>query len=253
MKHTEKYRARYHDTDRNFNLTLFHISRYMQETAFAAFDLLDAPRREITDKGFAFILTKISFSFESVIKKFDEIRVETWALPIKSVTYIRNYRIIDETARVCAVRAATAWALISVEDKRIVHPRALSENFTALTDDEEIGFAPVRKIKMPDDINVVSAGNLLFTKDVLYSDIDENMHMNNTVYLDIIQNALSKALQGDPLDRLRTLDLTFNSGAVEGDRVSIYGVKITGEHGVEVFISGICNGVNCFDAAAHYE
>ena len=253
MKHTAKYHVHYHYTDRNFRLKLFYIAKYMQETALAAFDRLEAPRQELIDRGLAFILTKLSFRFDGEVKKFDEITVETWALPFKSITFVRNYRVRNETTGECAIRASSSWALININEKSIVRPDTLSANYTAMTDDEDIGFQPVRKIiSMPADDVLFNDSNLLFQKEILYSDIDENLHMNNTIYLDIIENALWKVAGGVFSGKLRALDLSYNSGAAEGERLTVWGMREDADNGTEIYVKGMIGSINCFDAKALY-
>jgi len=254
MKHREKYRVHYYYTDRNFDLKLLYISKYMQETALAALDTLGAPRRELTEKKLAFFLSKMSFVFDDEIKKFDDIIVETWTLPPKSVSCVRNYRIINETAGTCAIRASSSWALLNIADKSIVHPNILSEHFIAgLVDDEDIGFNPARRVKIPDDIETAAENNVLFKKEILYGDIDENMHMNNTVYLDIIQNALWKISGVCSPFKLHSLDVSYDRGAVEGDCLTVCGAKTSGETGDEIYIRGKVGDTACFNAKACFK
>ena len=252
MKHFENYRVQYHHTDRDFNLKLFYLAQYMQETAIAAFDRLTLPRREIIEKSLAFVLSSISFRFEQEIKKFDEIRVETWALPLTSVTFTRNYKVFNEVTGDCCVLASSSWVLIHTQKRNLVNPKTLSESYTAATDDEEVGFRAVRKIRMPDGFGNPDGEKFLFDKEIFYCDIDENLHMNNSVYLDIIQNALWKMTRESQPGRLSSLDLSYNSGASEGQILSVRGTKTAGETGVEVYIRGKADGINCFDAKALY-
>ena len=249
MKYIEKYHVHYYYTNRNFDLKLFYIGKYLQETALAAFDSMEGPRQELTEKNLAFILSKISFVFENKIKKFDDIKVETWALPPKSAAFIRNYRIFNETSGTCAVLAASSWALVNMLEKTIVNPNTLSENFNYATDEEDIGFVPVRRIKIPDEINILSDNNFIFEKEIFYNDIDENMHMNNTVYLDIIDNALHKIKRDNTTEKLRTLDLSYNYAAEEGDILSVWGIKINDE----IYLKGKIGEINCFDAKATFD
>jgi len=254
MKHREKYRVHYYYTDRNFDLKLLYIAKYMQETALAALDMVDGPRRELTEKKLAFFLSKMSFVFDGEIKKFDDIIVETWALPAKSVSSVRNYKIINETSGACAVRAASLWALLNIADKSITHPNILSEHFIdGLTDDEDIGFSPARRIKMPDEIETAAENNVLFKKEILYGDIDENMHMNNTVYLDIIQNALWKISGECSPCKLRSLDVSYDRETAEGDYLTVCGAKTTGETGEEIYIRGKIGDTACFNAKACFK
>ena len=252
MKYSERYRVHYYYTDRNFELKLFYLAKYMQETALAAYDLLEEPRQELCDKGLAFFLAKISFRFWHEIKKFDEIRIETWALPPKSVGFVRNYRIFNETSGTYAAAAASSWALVNLGNHGIVHPKSLSESFVSLsTDAEELGFEPVRRLGLPDEGEAV--WEPLLEKEVFYNDIDENLHMNNTVYLDLAQNALWKAYGGALPGRLAALDFSYDVPVAEGDRIFVWALKTSGQEGDTIYLRGKSGGAHCFGARAVFE
>jgi acyl-CoA thioesterase FadM len=251
MKNTAKYRVHYHHTDRDFKLKLLYLAEYMQETALSAFDLRDGPRTEMLEKNLAFILSKISFHFEYEIRKFDDLRVESWMLPNKTVSMTRNYRVFNETTEKCAVRAASTWVVVDMVKKMLVRPDVLSEHFTSAdTDDEELGIAPVRRLKLPDDSEVLTGQNYLFDREVWHSDIDENGHMNNTLYLDIVENSLWKASKGALPGKLSTLDLSYNNGVTEGDRMSVWGMKTAEENIPIIYLKCKSGESNCFEAKA---
>jgi acyl-CoA thioesterase FadM len=248
MKHIEKYRVYYYDTDRNFNIKLFNLARYLQETALIAFEKHEEANKEMRDKKLAFFLTKISLKFESEIKKFDNINIETWALPPTSASFTRNYRVFSEMQGKYAVSVVSSWVLVNIESKAIVRSRDLSEHFIAIsTDNEELGFAPIRRIKIPEE----KAKTLLLEKEVCYSDIDENLHMNNAVYFNVIQDALFKASKELNVNnpKLSSLDISFEKAALEGEQISVYG--ITAESESEIYLQGTVGNHSCFTAKAN--
>jgi acyl-ACP thioesterase len=106
---------------------------------------------------------------------------------------------------------------------------------------------------MPSGESIASSENHLFDKEVFYSDVDEYMHMNNTVYLDIIQNGLCKMMKNVPLNKLSALDISYDNGASEGDHLSIWGIKKPIETGIEVYLRGKIDEINCFDARAYFK
>jgi acyl-ACP thioesterase len=56
---------------------------------------------------------------------------------------------------------------------------------------------------------------------ISYSDIDYNMHMNNTHYPDMLCDYLPLA----DVERIRGISLSYLHEAAYGDRISVWGVK----------------------------
>ena len=100
---------------------------------------------------------------------------------------------------------------------------------------------------------ILSNDNLLFEREVFYNGIDEYTHMNNTIYLDIIENAVWKTIRGIFPGKLTALDIAYNNGTSERDCISVWGMKTAGDTGTEVFIHGKNRENNCFDAIAYFE
>ena len=245
MKWSEEYRVHYYYTDYNNVLKPGYIGRYMQETALNAWKKW-GPNAEYTEKyNLAFILSKISFKYYEEIYEDDIIKVETWANPPKTLLFPRNYRIYKNGKT--AVEAVSAWIPVNIKEKSILRPEMVKDMYTAY-DGEELNFTVQKRIKMPEDMGDFSEYK------VRCSDIDTNLHMNNTAYIDLICNNLYS--EGDKISpdlkkRILSLDLNYNSEAVFAQIIEInQGVILNENNEDEYYIKAkIKNGEqNCFEA-----
>lgn len=246
MKWSDKYKIHYYYTDYNNILKPGYIARYMQETAWNALKSWGPKPEYLHENNLAFILSKISFKYYSDIREDDEIKVETWAIPPKSIIFARNYRIYKGGA--VAAEATSAWALMDMKEKAILKPAVLGDNFKGF-DDEELGFAVQRRFKFPEN----PAERREYQ--VRYSDIDTNFHMNNAAYIDLISECLynkGDKLSQDLKKQVLSIDLNYNSEAVFGEIIEID--KFIDKIGdcEEIYLTGKVKTAdkNCFEAKA---
>ena len=246
MKWSNEYKIHYYYTDYNNILKPSYIARYMQETAWNALKSLGPPPEYLIKNNIAFILAKISFKYYEEIYEDDIIKVETWALPAKSLIFPRNYRVYKNNKT--AVEATSAWILLDTKEKNILKPEVLGENFTAY-DDEELDFNVQKRFKMPENMDIYSEYK------VKYSDIDTYFHMNNVAYIDLICDNLysdEDIISADPKSkkRLLSLDVNYNSEARFSQIIEINksNENIGGEYYFRAKVKDAQQ--NCFEAKA---
>jgi len=244
MKWLNEYAVHYYYTDYNNILKPSYIARYMQETALNALKVWGPTPEYLSLNKLAFILSRISFRYYMEIREHDNIKVETWATPPKSVIFTRNYRVYKNGE--IAAEATSAWALMDMRERSILKPEALGDNFKGF-DDEELDFGVQRRFKFPESFEETREYK------VRYSDIDTNEHMNNVAYIDLINECIYN--DGDKLEagfkkRILSIDLNYNSEAVFGDVIGIN--KYVEKNGdcEYIYISGKVKDKNCFEARA---
>jgi len=209
MKWSNEYKVHYYYTDYNNILKPSYIARYMQETAWNSLKNFGPTPEYLYQNNLAFILSKISFKYYEEIYEDDIIKAETWALPPKMLTFPRNYRIYKNNK--IAVEAVSSWVLMNTKEKSILHADDFDGNFM-LYDEEELNFAVQKRIKMPEDMS----GYFNSEYKVRYSDIDTNLHMNNTAYIDLICDNLYKdadIISPELKKKIISIDLNYNSEA----------------------------------------
>lgn len=174
MKYTEHYKIKWHDTDANRCVSPSGVLAYMQETAnlhlVASGLSLDALRDA---KGLAFLLSRITIRTYAPLYAYDEIDVETWVCESRGLSFHRCFRILRGTEVVA--EAFSVWALMDLDSKKLLPSTAFPydiEPEPPLTGDV------AARVRIP----VQSAMSLVGERKIVYSDIDYNLHMNNTHY-----------------------------------------------------------------------
>ena len=213
MKYTEKYKVKWHDTDASRRVRPSEMLVYMQETANLQFVSHGRDLDSERDKdGYAFILSKICIDVHAPLYAYEDIEVETFTCESRGFSFNRCFRIL-RGGEVIA-EALSVWALINIRDAKLIRAEVYDVGF----ENEPIlcPAAPLR-IKMPPADSFSECGK----RRIVYSDIDYNMHMNNTHYPDMLCDYLPLA----DVERIRGISLSYLHEAAYGDRISVWGVK----------------------------
>ena len=210
MIYTEEYRINSHDCDMNGAVRPSSVLRYMHETANLQMEKYGPSNEELRADDKAFILSKINLSFYKTLHSFDIIRVETWAVESKGVSFYRCSRVFrgqDLIAEMVAV-----FALVSISDKKLCRVKDVQFGFDAEPTMLELDL-PAR-FKIPEGTELGLIGEYT----VNYSDTDMNMHMNNTNYLDVYCDYLPD----NKNNRVITAVINYQAEAPLGASVKIY-------------------------------
>lgn len=177
MYFEQSYTTRWHDTDANRFLRPSAILMYLEETSGIHMRHVGRSLDEIRDcDGLAFILSQIGIRFFESIEPFRDIRVVTWVNDSRGYSSTRHFRLYDGD-KVMA-EASTVWALIDLSKKFPVKVGSFDFGFPF----EEEALDISTRIHIPKDTAMELAGE----RRISYSDIDYNMHMNNTHYPDML-------------------------------------------------------------------
>ena len=213
MKYTEKYTVKWHDTDASRKVRPSELLVYMQETANRQF--VSANRdldKERDSKNIGFILSKISLDFSSPVYAYEQIEVETFTCESRGFSFNRGFRILKNGEEIA--RAASVWALVDIKEAKLLRADAYDvgfENEPIITTN-----SPLR-IKMPRPEEFTTVG----VRKIVYSDIDYNMHMNNTRY----PNMLCDFMDLCDTERISGMSLSYLGEAKLGDEIEILRVK----------------------------
>lgn len=217
MKYTEAFRVKWHDTSADRSVRLSEILAYMQETANlqvknSCAESLD----EIRDtKKLAFILSKIKLVFHAPLYAYDDIKVRTWVCESRGYTFIRCFDIYRQEELIA--EGISFWALVDIDNGKLVKSGDFS---LGIEPEAPLDIDVPRRIKISEECLEV-----LGEREIRYSDIDYNMHMNNTKYPDMICDHL-------PIDKIRSvreMTLEFLHESTFGDKLTVKGAS-DGEH-----------------------
>ena len=209
MKFSIDYTTRWHDTDACRRVRPSALLVYMQETSnrhVASTGLsLDRLRDE---KGLAFILSRIRVSFLRPLSAFEDLTVETFTCPSRGYSSLRCFRILSGGEVIA--EADTTWALVDINDRSL---RLMEDAGYEFEDEAALDISLPSRTRMPKDASPQVVGE----RRIVYSDLDYNMHMNNTRYPDM----LCDFLPFDRLGEVRGMTLSYVREAAFGDVLSV--------------------------------
>lgn len=167
-----------HDIDVNRFARPTSIVKYMQETVDRNLHTCHPTYEELLKKGLSFIVSRTALEVCRPLKEYENLEIETWATETRSATFPRSF-IIKSDGEIVA-KALTIWALIDINEKRFLKGSEFSTE--GYGNGEQIELSVPTRFKIPSDVILSKCGE----KRVMYSDIDRNLHMNNTKYFDML-------------------------------------------------------------------
>ncbi len=217
MYQSENYRLCADDADFNNIASTSAIFRHIQDSANSHMEACGKTYRELWESGLAFVLSKITVKFYDVIKVHDRFTCTTWASPSKGVKFNRCYRVTKGDT--CIAEAESVWALLNTNEDRLCK---VGEHGFDLGEEDALHLETSPRFKIPAEAELASKG----LREVMYSDIDMNGHMNNTKYPDVICNYV-----GDmTAKRVKEITINFVSPALTGEKIEFFAGEYKGKH-----------------------
>ena len=233
MIFSQKFTTRWHDTDARRRVKPTQMLVYMQENSNSHLESLDCSLDWLRDeKKLAFILSKTRLAIYAPLYAYEEITVNTWTCESRGFAFSRFYEIRRKDEIIA--RADTTWALVSLEDRQLRRV----EDFPLGFEHEspvDIGLSP--RFKTPK----AESMELICERPIVYSDLDYNMHMNNTKYADM----LCDYLPYDETADIKGISLSYLREAALGDKIKIYR---SSEDKKYSFLTVNGDGVTCLSA-----
>lgn len=213
MKFSELYTTSWHDTDACRHVRPSALLVYMQETSNKHIAALGMPLDELRDtKNLAYILSKIRLEIYRPLTSYEDIKVETWTVASRGFSSIRCYRILCHDEIVAD--AETTWALIDTVEKNLHRPE---ESGYAFENEDALILSAPSRTRAPSDCVFEQVGS----RKIVYSDLDYNMHMNNTRYPDMLCDHLPL----EEVGRIGSITLSYLHEAAFGQTVSVFRAK----------------------------
>ncbi len=210
MIFSQKYTTRWHDTDAERRVRPTQLLVYMQETSNSHLESLNCNLDRLRDENkLAFILSKTRLAIYMPLYAYEDITVSTWTCESRGFAFNRFYEIRRGNDVIAS--ADTTWALLSLDDKQLrrVDSFNLGSEHEAPID---IGIPPRFRVPKTECLQ------LLGERKIVYSDLDYNMHMNNTRYADMLCDFLPYGKTKD----IKGISLSYLHEAAFGDTISVY-------------------------------
>lgn len=213
MKYSLPYTTRWHDTDATRRVRPSQLLVYMQETSNQHVASIGMPLDELRDKKcLAFILSRLRFVIHKPLYAFEDITVETFTTPGRGYSSCRAFRILRGEEIIA--EADSTWALVNTETGALCRPE---ESGYPFENEEAPEISMPNRIRFPSDVTPEEIG----TRRIVYSDLDYNMHMNNTRYPDM----LCDFLPAEDVERVCGMTLSYLHEATFGHTLRILRAK----------------------------
>ncbi len=162
------------DTDHHATAKVSTVLSMMHETAWSHVTHLKRGWADLQEMGLFWAIAKIYLKIFRLPKWNDRVTVQTWARDRESIMFLREYRMLDQDGNVLAA-ASSEWMVIDIAASKIVR----TDRLEVTIDTPEIEPLVKRVPRVP---RTEFEGNFPQHK-VLLSDLDMNLHVNNTSYV----------------------------------------------------------------------
>ncbi|UCH65951.1 MAG: hypothetical protein JSW63_02110 [Ignavibacterium sp.] len=199
------------DVDANNRLKVSSIFDYFQDAASLHADNLKVGYDEMIPMGYFWVMSWAKFEFNSYPKFKDEVKVQTWGKKQHKLYSVRDFLMLDDDENVLC-KATTAWLFL---DAKSLRPKIMPQLFPDvifLKDKSAIDDLPEKFKYNPNT-------ELVYSKELKYSDIDLNKHTNNAKYVEMLLDCYNNEFHNS--HRMKSLTISFLSETKFGDTIEL--------------------------------
>jgi acyl-ACP thioesterase len=142
----------------------------------------------------------------------EDILVETWPNEPKRLEFERDFIVRDIEGRVL-IRAISSWVIMDIEKREIRKTELIRVDYPPFINERAIS-KRMGKLKPNGELKFV------YNKQIGYSDIDINGHLNNSKYIDYITDCFSIERHGEYT--VESVQVSYISEALAGDTIMFY-------------------------------
>ncbi len=201
-----------YQTDSRARLSLTCLFQLFQEVAYRHAEAMGWGWHALMEKNQFWALTRVALEAERMPLWNEDLIIRTAPGKGEGIIAPRDLLLIDGEGKVC-VKCTTYWIIMDITNRKPILPENFFEGFVL---DESCALCglPFKKIRGEFD------GEPVHGRSVFYSALDMNHHVNNSVYINYLLDALSREELQD--NRISSFQIVFQQEAVLGDRLNIY-------------------------------
>ena len=207
--YTQKIELVSSDVDANRRLRMSALFRFLQEISIAHTERLGAGRAKTLDRGALWVMTRMYVRLARSPVYGERLTLESWPGETMHLLFPRGYRLLSQSGERLG-EASGLWALIDAVERRMLFPSELGIELEGVSVEGEL---PPPGALAPFEADVSEV------RDVRYSDIDLNAHVNNTRYLDWFDDLFDE--QFHRAHRWRELQINYQSEIAPRARVEL--------------------------------
>jgi len=185
-------RITYYDLDCRGKIKLSALLRMVHVAADVNAKNLGAGYDTLAPLGITFVLQRFGVNITRMPAYDEDVTIRTWPSDISKGTFLRRGDMYDKKG-IKIMEWASLWLLFDINARRVLRPSALPVPLPTLGD-MGVDIMPER-LSLPEDFGKPFS---CYNHTVSYRDVDTNMHMNNSIYGDLVGNAIFPEPEIDP-------------------------------------------------------
>jgi acyl-ACP thioesterase len=216
----EKYPIPFDAIDTSDRLTAAATFDFFQEAAVNHAEHRGVGREALVKTGQVWVLSRISVQWDRRPKWREEVTVRSWPRGWEKLFALRDYDIRDAEDRPI-VRGRSGWIVLDMEKRRPLRPQTVMANLPLNDGINALTGSPAAVETRPD---FKRPSTRIGARKAAYSDIDYNGHVNNTRYIQWIQDTIEPGVL-EAACQMR-LDINYLSEVKFGETVELWSTPI---------------------------
>ena len=236
----ENFEIKSYNVDFQQNVKPSVLMQFFQEVASNHAAELGAGYEALISRELFWALSRLCVEIVRMPRWGESIQIETWPCGTEGLFFRRDFMVYDKDQQVI-IRAVSAWLLVAAPTLRPQRPAILGIELPSNNGRKSLTYFPERI--------TVETGHIAFTRKVAYNEIDQNLHVNNTRYLDWATDCFQLKHYQDY--RLIRFSLEFLSETHWGDEIELHIGSATMNSAIEVLES--TTSTKLFKAVLNWE
>lgn len=169
---------------------------------------------ELNARNLMWVLVKVKIEINKMPSVNDNITLKTWPLKAKIAFFEREFQLFNENNEEI-LKATTIWCILDKDTRNIVKSNEVPCKITEYCT-ERVIFDKLSKVSFSENI----LNNYILDKTIRYSDMDQNVHFNNTKFADIIMDCFSIDFLKE--NSLKSIYINFANEGKYADNIKAY-------------------------------
>ncbi len=231
-EYKEIYKIQYYDVDRDHYIKVNRLFEIMTSVATSHSVENNIDAKKLIPKGISWVVYAIHLDIDNSAKLYKQnITVKSFAKDVKGLFILRYFGFYDEDNNLIG-KAVSKWVIVDIMKRKIIkipdYVLDVTRNDTSSTKEQQY---------IMDNISIQKQSYQKLLRDlslevknmaIRYGDIDENMHVNNSIYpLWAIESLPRDTLKNNKAYRIQ---ITYKKEQIESNE----GVKIVCKEQKEV-------------------
>lgn len=207
----ESFEVKSYNVDFQLNLKASSLMQFFQEVASNHAASLGGGYDVLMERELFWALSRLKVEITRMPQWGESILIETWPCGNEGLFFRRDYVVYDKDQHVI-IRGVSGWLLVAVPTLRPQRPSQLG---IVLPDNK----GKTSLDCFPERI-ATQTSQVAFRKTVAYNEIDQNLHVNNTRYLDWATDCFQLKHYQDY--KLTEFSLEFLAETHWGDKIELW-------------------------------